>query len=169
MSQNSKRALLVAAALAIILGITVLLHLPQPAAQDQILGQMEAARAAAQSHNVSGIMRVISADYHGSSAVDSNVDDLHLFLLRTVGHSNEPVQATLSPPIVQVTGNTAQSTTNVTARSTQDNSVVYSGAITLHWKKENGTRWLLVPTKVWRVVSADFPMPSGDAGGSSLF
>ena len=40
-------------------------------------------------------MKIISADYHGSTSFDSNVDELHFFLAKMVGRGGEAVQVSL--------------------------------------------------------------------------
>jgi len=168
MRPSSKRVLVVAAALAVALVITILLRLPVPSDQDQILAQLESARAAGERHDVRGIMQVISADYHGNTSFDSNVDELHYFLSRVVGREGR-VMVTLSPPSVQVHGDTADSVSQVTVRPREGGPALYDKPVALHWKKEDGTRWLVFPTKVWRVVGADYSAPGGgDEGGGLL-
>ena len=161
MSTSSKRALSMAALLALALIVAVLLHLPGPSDTDQILAQMESARAAAQRHDVGGIMRVVSADYHGSTSFDGDVDQLHFFLLHFVGQSGGAVNVILSPPGVQVHGGTADTVGQVTVRSRPDGQVLYSEPVTLQWKRENGTKWLVFPAKVWRIVGSQFTPPDG--------
>ena len=162
----SKRLLGVAALLSVALGVFVLLRLPQPSDQEQILAQIEFARDAAQRHDVAGIMKIVSAHYHGDSDFDSNVDELHFFLGRTIGKSDTAGQVSLSPPAVQVHGTTADSVSQVTANWTGG---TYSSLVTLHWQREDGTRWLIFPAKVWRVVGAQYQAPSSGEGGGSLF
>ncbi len=169
MSTSSKRALLVAGLLALALFAAVLLRLPGPSDTDQILAQMESARAAAQRHDVGGIMKIVSADYHGSTSFDSDVDQLHFFLVRFVGRSDDPVQVTLAPPGVQVHGDTADTVGQVTVRSTNGGQTLYDQPVTLHWRRESGTKWLVFPAKVWRIVGSQFTPPGGDEGGGGLF
>ena len=170
MNPSSKRILSIAAVLIVALAVLIVLRLPRPSDQDQILAQLESARSAGEHHNVSGIMKIISADYHGSSAFDSNVDELHFFLGKTVGRGGEAVQVSLSPPSVQVHGDTADSTGQVTVRPAEGGPPLYDAPVTMHWKREDGLRWLLFPTKVWRVVGAEYQAPSGggDVGGGLL-
>ncbi len=166
MKSSSKRLLGVTALLAVVLGVYILLRLPGPSDRDQILAQMESARAAAQNHNVSGIMKVISAEYKGSSPFDANVDTLHFFLSKVVGQGNSSALVSLSPPSIQVHGDTADSVSQVTV---QGNGGSYNSPITLHWRREDGTRWLVFPAKVWRVVGSEYQAPSGgDEGGGLL-
>jgi hypothetical protein len=176
MKTSSKRALGIAALLAMILGLFVWFHLPGPSDQAQILAQMESARAAAQQQNVGGIMKVISASYHGSTPYDSNVDELHFFLMHLAGQGSEigqglgagqgngAIQVILSLPGVQVSGDTAISTAQLSIRSANTGQTLYASPITLDWKKENGTKWLIFPAKVWRIVGSQFNVPGGSSG-----
>ena len=169
MKPSSKRILGIVAALAVALAVLILLRLPGPSDQDQILAQLESARAAGERHNVGGIMKIISADYHGSTSFDSNVDELHFFLAKMVGRGGEAVQVSLTAPSVRVHGDTADSTSQVTVRPSGGGPPLYNAPVTMHWKREDGTRWLVLPAKVWRVVGADYPAPAGDeSGGGGL-
>ena len=159
MKPSSKRILVVAAVLMAALAVLILLRLPQPSDQDQILAQLETARAAGEHHNVGGIMKIISGDYHGSTAFDSNVVALRFFLGKTLGRGDTPVQVSLSPPSVQIHGDTADTVGQVTVRPAEGGPPLYDAPVTMHWKREDGTRWLVFPAKVWRVVGAEYPAP----------
>jgi hypothetical protein len=161
MKTSSKSALGIAALLVLALIVVILLHLPGPSDTDQILAQLESARVAAQRHDVSGIMKIVSANYHGNTDLDANGDQLHFLLIHFVGQTDDPVQVTLSPPGVQIHGSTAETLGQILVRSSQDSSVLYSGPLDLTWKQENGTKWLVFPAKVWRVTGAQFTAPEG--------
>ncbi len=158
MQKSSRAALTLAAILAAVLVVYFVLRQPQPSDQEQIVAQMEAARAAAERHDAGGMMRVISADYKGATPADGNVDELHFFLSRNIGKSG-PVDVALAPPSINLQGDTATSVSRLTVRTRDDNMARYDQTITLHWKRESGYRLLVVPTTVWRVVRADFPYP----------
>ncbi len=161
MQQSSKRLLAIALALAALLAGYFLLRQPPQTAQEQILGQMESARQAAERRDSSGIMRVISADYADSNGL--HVDAIHLYLARALRDSGH-VRVAFSPPDVTVTGDTATSTTRVTVRSGPFPTPVYDAPITLHWRREDGTRLFIIPAKVWRIVGADYSggLPGGE-------
>ena len=148
--RSSSRALL---GLALVLGLivigVVLLRAPDVPDQVQITNQLEAARAAGEAHDVSGVMRIVSDHYHDPIA--PGPIQLRFLLNRVQG--NGAVRITLSIPVISVQGDTATSTSHLriaTAAGTQERDV------TLHWAREDGTRLGVIPTKVWRVVSADY-------------
>lgn len=158
MQQSSKTALALAGAFALALILFFALHKPQPSDENQITAQMDAAREAAVHHDTRGIMRVISADYKGQTAADGNVDELHLLLSRSLGKAGA-LDVALAAPLVSVTGDTATSRTHLSIRTRTDGATRYDQDVTLRWHREDGTRLLVLPAKVWRIVGADFPAP----------
>ena len=164
MKPSSKRILGLAAVLAVALVIVILLRQPGPSDQDQIRTQLETARAAAQRHDANGIMKIVSADYHGSTPFDGNNDGLALFLRRVVG-GRSAATVSLSPPSVSVQADTAVTVGQVTARDDATGRVLYDQPVTLNWRREDGTRWLVFPAKVWRVTGGQYRAPGGDEGG----
>lgn len=158
MQQSSKAALAIAAALVLALVMFFALRQPAPSDQQQIVAQMDAARTAAVHHDTRGIMSVISADYKGQTPADGNVDELHLLLSRSLGKSGS-LDVALAVPSVTVQGDTATSRTHLSVRTRADNLARYDQDVTLHWRREDGTRLLVFPAKVWRIVGANFPAP----------
>ena len=156
MKQSSKTLLGLAVLLALALAAFLIWNQKPPSDREQILAQLEAARAAAEAHSAGGIMQIVSADYHDPLF---NNDRLALFLRKTVNSKNsEAVRVALTPPNVQAQGETATTTSHLTVVSTATNQTQYEGDVTLHWKREDGHRLLVFPAKVWRVVSADYNM-----------
>jgi len=158
MQQSSKRVLAIAGVIVVALILFFVLHQPQPSDQEQIVAQMDAARSAATRHDTSGIMKVISADYKGQTPADGNVDELHLLLSRSLGKAGA-LDIALTPPAISVQGDTATSRSHLTVRTREDGNLRYDQNVTLHWKREDGTRLLVFPAQVWRIVGADFPAP----------
>ena len=141
-------------ALILVFVVAAVLFLRQPPVSDaaQIAGQLEAARAAGERHDINGVMSVISPNYH-DAYVPSPIQ--LRFLLNKV-RGSEPVTITQSLPVISVSGDTATSTSHLTITSQADNHVLYSHDITAQWKKEDANRYLIIPTKVWRITSADY-------------
>ena len=152
MRSSSKALLWVALLLGLIVVGVVVLRAPAVPDQVQITDQLEAARAAGEAHDVNGVMRIVSENYHDSN-VPSPVQ-LRFLLNRVQG--NEAVRITQSVPVVSVQGDTATSTSHLRIATTMDNRVVYDHDIKLQWAREDGNRLGVIPTKVWRVVSADY-------------
>ena len=153
MKQSSKALLWLALLLALVIAFCVILFQPQPPDQTQILGQLEVARAAGERHDVGGVMKIVSEKYS-----DPNVPGpVQLrFVLNKYLRGAEPVQVTQSIPVVSVTGDTATSTSHLRVVSPSDNRVLYDHDVTLQWTREDGTKFLVVPTKVWHVTSASY-------------
>jgi len=154
MKQSSKTLLGLAVLLALALAVFLVWNQKPPPDRDQILSQLEVARAAAEAHSAGGILTIVSADYHDPLF---NNDRLALFLRKTVNSkSNEAVRVTLTSPDVKVQGNTATTTGHLTVASPGGTPILYDSDVTLHWKQEEGHRLLIFPAKVWRVTSADY-------------
>ena len=66
------------------------------------------------------------------------------------------MRITQSIPVISVQGDTATSTSHLRIATAADNRVVYDHDVTLQWAREDGNRLGVIPTKVWRVVSADY-------------
>ncbi len=152
MKSSSKALLGVALVLGLIALGVVLLRAPNVPDQVQIIDQLEAARAAGEAHDVNGVMRIVSDKYHDSN-VPSPVQ-LRFLLNRVQG--NAAVRVTQSIPVVSVQGNTATSTSHLRIATAADNRVVYDHDVTIQWAREDGNRLGVIPTKVWRVVGAEY-------------
>lgn len=151
MKTSSKLLLGLAFALGLIALGVVLLRAPVVPDQVQITNQLEAARAAGEAHDIGGIMRVVSEKYQ-----DPNVPgptQLRFLLNKVQG--NKPVRVTQSIPIISVSGDTATSTSHLRITAEGD-QVVYEHDVTLQWAREDGKRLGVIPTKVWRIVHADY-------------
>lgn len=152
MKSSSKVLLGLALALGLIMLGVVLLRAPSIPDQVQITNQLEAARAAGEARNVNGIMRIVSDRYH-----DPNVPSpIQLRFLLDKVQGNQAVRVTQSIPVISVTGDTATSISHLKVATTMDNRIVYDQDVKIQWAREDGARLGFVPTKVWRVVSADY-------------
>ncbi len=159
MKSSSKALLWLALLLAMLVVGGVLFFQPSPSDEVQITNQLEAARAAGERHDIGGIMKVISEKYQDANGL--NPISLRAYLSQHQG-ANEPVQVTQSIPTVSIQGDTATSTSHLRVVTTADNRVVYDHDITIHWRREDGARFWVIPTKVWRAVSADYGGIMGD-------
>ena len=158
MKQSSKALLWFALLLAMMVIGAVLFFLPSPPDEVQITSQLEAARAAGERHDIGGVMKIISEKYHDSNGL--NPIALRTYLDKYAG--NGPVQVTQSIPVVGIQGDTATSTSHLRVVTTADNRVVYNQDVTIHWQREDGAKFGVIPTKVWRAVSADYGGILGD-------
>jgi FlaG/FlaF family flagellin (archaellin) len=157
--QSSRNLILAALVTALLLAWYIMAHAPQPSDQQQITDSIQGVRDAAVRGDISGIMHYVSADYQDSNV--NNVDQLHFLLLR---HNRDMAGLTvaLSAPAVTVTGDTASSQVQVTATDPATGSTQFDRTVTLTWKRESGVRDLVIPTKVWRIASADYGSVGGD-------
>ena len=152
MKPSSKVLLWLALILVFIVVALVMLRQPPVSDQAQIAQQLETARAAGERHDVGGVMSIFSSHYH-----DANVPSpVQLRFLLNKVQGSEPVKITQSLPVISVTGDTATSTSHLTVTSVSSGQVLYSHDITAQWQREDANRFLIIPTKVWRVVSADY-------------
>lgn len=153
MKQSSKTLIGLAFGLALVGVFLFLKYQPSPPDQTQIAAQLEAARAAGERRDVGAMMKIISEKYH-----DSNVPSpIQLrFLLNKVVKADGAAQITQSIPVIALDGDTATSTSHLRIITAPEDRVVYDHDVTMHWQREEGTKLWIVPTKVWRVVSADY-------------
>ncbi len=152
MKPSSKILLWLALILVFILAAFLFLRQPPVSDQAQIAQQLETARAAGERHDIGGVMSIFSAKYH-----DANVPSpVQLRFLLNKVQGSEPVHITQSLPVISVSGDTATSTSHLEVFSAADGHVLYSHDITAQWAREDANRYLIIPTKVWRVTSADY-------------
>lgn len=156
MQSSSKRALGLVVVLVLVLVGYLALRQPPVPDQDQIAAQLEAARAAAEAHDSGGVMKIISADFKGPEYI-SNTDSLHFALGRALNQSGR-IRVTFSPPSVVVQGDTATSACVWTVRD-KTGQTLFNQPITLHWRREDGHRLLVLPARVWRVIGTDYQGP----------
>jgi len=153
MQPSSKRLLTVAIVLALGVAAFILVQAPAVPDDQQIRNQVEALREAGEHKSTSGVMRLVSEHYH--DALMSNPEQLSFLLSRHLFKSDEPVQVQTRDTTVTITGETATSVTNITV--SRGGASVYTGNITLQWKKEESSRLLVIPDHIWRIVSAEYP------------
>ncbi len=153
MKQSSKYLIGLAFGLAL-LGIFLFLkYQPSPPDQTQIAAQLEAARAAGEQRDVGAVMKIISEKYRDSSVPGP----IQLrFLLNKVVKADGTAQITQSIPVIALDGDMATSTSHLRIITAPEGRVVYDHDVTMHWQREDGTKLWVVPTKVWRVVSAEY-------------
>ena len=152
MKPSSKILLWLALILVLVVAAVILLRQPPVPDAAQIAKQLETARAAGERHDINGVMSIISPDYH-----DANVPSpIQLRFLLNKVRGSEPVTITQSLPVISVSGDTATSTSHLSVVSQADNHVLYSHDVVAQWKREDANRYLIIPTKVWRITSADY-------------
>ena len=152
MKPSSKILLWLALLLVFVVAAVVFLRRAPVSDQAQIAGQLETARAAGERHDVGGVMSIVSANYH-----DANVPSpIQLRFLLNKVQGSEPVRVTQSLPVISVSGDTATSTSHLEVVSSADGHVLFSHDVIAQWKREDANRFLIIPTKVWHLTSADY-------------
>ena len=152
MKPSSKILLWVALLLVFVVAAFIFLRQPQVSDQAQIGQQLELARAAGERQDTRGVMSIISADYH-----DANVPSpVQLRFLLNKVRGSQTVKITQSLPVISVSGDTATSTSHLEVVSQSENRTLYSHDIVAQWKREDTNRFLIIPSKTWHIVSADY-------------
>jgi hypothetical protein len=152
MKPSSKILLWLALILVFIVAAFIFLRQTPVSDQAQIAQQLETARAAGERHDIGGVMSIISANYH-----DANIPSpVQLRFLLNKVQGSEPVKITQSLPVISVSGDAATSTSHWEIVSQTNNQVLYSHDITAQWKREDTNRFLVIPSKTWHIVSADY-------------
>ena len=152
MKPSSKILLWLALILVFIVAAFVFLRQPPVSDQAQIAQQLEAARTAGEQQNISGVMKIISPSYH-----DANIPSpVQLRFLLNKVRGSQPVKITQSLPVISVSGDTATSTSHLEVVSPADGHVLFSHDIVAQWKREDTNRFLVIPSKTWHIVSADY-------------
>lgn len=162
MRKSSKWALAAAAILILALFAAILFKQTPISDQDQIAAQLALGAAAAQNHDAGGIMKLVSADFKGPYPI-SNTDSLDLALIRALRNSGR-LRITMSTPSVAVAGGTAISTSQLVVQDKESSQTLFNEPLTLDWKREDGRRLLVLPTKMWRVVGTNYQRPLLDTG-----
>ena len=152
MKRTSKILLWVALLLVFVIAAIVLLRQPPVSDAAQISGQLEAARVAGERHDMNGVMTVISPNYH-----DANIPSpVQLRFLLNKVQGSDRIKITQSLPVIGVAGDTATSTSHLEVVSQAEGRVLYSHDIVAQWKREDTNRFLIIPSKTWHIVSADY-------------
>ena len=97
-------------------------------------------------------MSIVSPSYR-----DANVPSpVQLRFLLNKVRGNQPVKIIQSLPGISVSGDTASSTSHLEIVSQSDGHTLFSHDIVAQWKREDTNRFLIIPSKTWHIVSADY-------------
>ena len=157
MKKSSKIALLSALVAGIFLTGYLILSQDQPSDQAQIIASLESARAAASARSVSGVMQFVSDKYVDSQGFKKGK---LRFLLSQGLKGDDPITVEFTSPNITVNGDTATSKIHEKVRVDANSGNLSDEDITLQWRREDGRKWLVVPTKIWRIVGADYRAPA---------
>ncbi len=119
---------------------------------EQIVRLLKDTQAAANSENAGRVLSSLSEQYSGTGGTKKQV---RLLLIQATREGD--ISLTLNTPTVTVTGETARVELFAQAalRQGPGSETRISSDVTLALRKEDGKRLLVIPARVWRIVSAD--------------
>jgi hypothetical protein len=160
--QMSRRTLLVAGCLAVLLGgIAWLRALAQPLPgtdEQQILAQIQQGKHAAELLSSSGLMRFVSGEYKDENGITRPVLG---YRVREQFKESRGLEVTIPTDQIRIQVDPARrealSTFPLELRFLDEQGGVhpYSMNPSLHWRKERVRRFLVFPLEMWRVTRAD--------------
>ncbi len=127
------------------------LSAPLPPDDEQISALLTAGEAAVESRSVRRALSCISRDYSDPTGLNS--DALRLQVIEAF-RAADAYDVTMQTAEMRIAGDTADVQTLVTVAAVKDGDrhEVFEGQITIKLKKEPAKRYLVFPTKTWRVV-----------------
>jgi len=156
MRQDSQKALIAGAALALAL---LALRFAFPAKltdQQQIDNEIHASLDAAYQHDTGSVMQCVSRNYSDSNGLTQT--SIRMYVAHYI---KEAAQIDATTAAIDTKVNGAQAETNLKIAYSLDAnqpSISFDHvSVTLEWKKEHVTHWLVFPADEWRVVSASYP------------
>ncbi len=157
-----KKLLWLVAALAVLGAVYALAYRaaqPRGTPSGQIRETILDAADALQDGHPGATMRAVSSDYKDSTGM--NRDRLY-FLARQASRNRQYWEAIVEDVTSDVRGDEADVRVQVSIRRTEGGGTLRH-TINLRMRREDARAWLVVPTKRWRVVSAE-NLPLDDAG-----
>jgi hypothetical protein len=145
--------------------LVAMLSRPKPISDlQQIQDQLQSAVAGANQHSIGAIMSIVSQDYRDSNGLSAAaVRDA----LQQAYRSNPDLAVAMSPPVIDITGESATSDSTLSVKDAQT-GFNYSRPLHVVWHKEQGYRWLIFPATVWMVRDAEYGVPQSSDGGPPL-
>lgn len=119
---------------------------------EQIVRLLKDTQAAANSGNIGRVLSSLSEQYSGTGGTKRQV---RLLLIEAAREGD--ISLTLDTPTITVTGQTARVDLFAQAalRQRPGSETRINSDVTLALRKEDGKRLLVLPARVWRIVSAD--------------
>lgn len=155
MQKSSKNVLLIVVA-AIVALVAYRLLFPAPLSDDQqIRNAFDSAVTAAQAKDVPGITQILSGHFVDADGY-LTPDRIRVLLSRNI-HDVDKITVTTSSMTITVHGDTAHTDCYVTVDADQGGTQAFSyhGEVGMDWAKEPDTKFLVIPTKTWKVVKSD--------------
>jgi hypothetical protein len=157
MRKSSRIALVSAVALTGVLAGYMLMPGARPPDRDQILVELESARAAGSEQSVSGVMKVISDNYKDSEGLSKQKLSA---LLAQAFRSSGKIDVVVAPPVIDVHGDDATVTTHVKVRDPDNATDLFDQDVVTRWQREESRRYFVIPDKTWRIVGASYKAPT---------
>ncbi|MBW3623106.1 MAG: hypothetical protein KY468_06810 [Armatimonadetes bacterium] len=120
---------------------------------EQIQAILLEGERAVEEKDLSAIMGMVSKEFNMEQI---NRDRLRLMLAQTF-REHGPIYVTLNDVVIQPQGDTATVSMNATVEAqgkTNSETVSNTVPVTLQLRREEGYRFLVIPTEVWRVTGA---------------
>jgi hypothetical protein len=156
MQTKSKVSILIAIIAVVAFGIWHFLFPPLPSDKDQISSQIQAMVSSAENRNSNGVMQGISGNYSDDNGLTTQ--SLKMAIVKAMREASN-IKVEYSNPDLDIKGDSAQTRMMVKitfSGSAAGDSSSIKTPLVLQWKKESGERFLIIPTKVWRVTHASY-------------
>jgi hypothetical protein len=126
---------------------------PSKSDREQIISLIAKGQQSIERKSVNGVMSCVSNNY--SDDMGNNADRLRVYVADAFRQPGR-FQVAVQTPLIEVRGSQAAAAMHVEVDyvASGERDKVFSGDITLILKKEHLRRFLIFPTKEWRVVSA---------------
>lgn len=127
----------------------------KPTDEEQIHMLLERGRTSIERKDLRGVLSCISSDYSDSAGQSFDVLRLHAINAFRMSGS---YRVTLQNTVIRVTGDAATAETRVSVALSQPGSRTHSafdGTVRMRLRRENGRSWLVIPTRVWKVVELE--------------
>jgi len=128
---------------------------PKPLGEEHIQMLLAKGQSAIERKDLKGVMSCISKDYSDSAGF--TFDILRAQALEVIGTEGQ-YDVLLEHTSVEAHRNTAIANTQVTVYLVLDHHRMhqfFNGPITLHLRKEKSKRFLVIPTRIWKVARID--------------
>jgi len=128
---------------------------PKPSDEEHIQMLLAKGQSAIERKDLKGVMSCISKDYSDSAGF--TFDILRAQALEAIGTEGQ-YDVLLEHTSVEAHRNTAIANTQVTVYLALDHNgmhQLFNGPITLRLRKEESKRFLVIPTRIWKVMRID--------------
>ncbi len=146
------------AAALIVIGIGVVYWYTSPyrySNEIQIVNILADEQTAIRNKDVKGVLAHVSSSYNDSAG--NNYDSLRIMALDTL-RSGTKFDSLIEHQFVTVNGDTAHADIAVTVtRTSPEGSIdkLFSGPLTISFRKYKTKRWYIVPVRAWKITSTD--------------